>query len=106
LANWISSMTRDEIIATIRKNTEAIKAEGVTKTRDLWFEGSVATIGPTATSMCLSMSNRTQRFHFSTLSALNTLSETPRDCRRRPPCDDQALLALAERIADDIVEVF
>src|SRR5229473_6704521 len=30
-ANRISSMTRDEIIAMIRKNAEAIKAEGLTK---------------------------------------------------------------------------
>src|SRR6202022_1340022 len=104
-ANRISSMTRDEIIAMIRKNAEAIKAEGVTK---LAIFGSrvrgdnradsdldvLVEVGPAASFSILNLIGVQHIIEDATgLQAQATMR------RSIPP-------RFAERIADDIFEVF
>jgi predicted nucleotidyltransferase len=98
-------MTRDQIIATIRKNAEAIKAEGVTKLAifgshvrgDNRPDSDIDVLVEVAPDVSFSLLNLIGVRHIIEDAAGLQAQATMR--RSIPP-------RFAERIADDILEVF
>ena len=98
-------MTRDEIVTTIRKNAEAIKAEGVTKLAifgsrvrgDNGPDSDIDVLVEVAPDLSFSLLNLIGVQHI--IGDATGLQAQATMRRSMPP-------RVAERIADDIFEVF
>jgi uncharacterized protein len=98
-------MTRDEIIATLRANAAVIKAEGVTKLaifgsrarNDARTESDIDVLVEVAPDSSFSVLNLIGVEHI-----IKDVTGLPAQATMRRSLDPR----MAERIADDIVEVF
>lgn len=98
-------MTRDEIIATIRTNAEALQAEGVKK---LWLFGSRARGDHREDSDIDVLVDIAPDASFSllNLAGIQHIIEDATGLPTQATIKDSLKPRIAERIADDLLEVF